>query len=628
MRLQRQILVLAAAALAWSGLTPTRAAAQEYEAYPLEARVWLDRGEEPVLRRGEQVRVYYRVSQDAFVSVFHIDSNGTVRMVFPSSPQENHYARGGRDYRILFPGSSYWYVDDDPGMGYFFIVASPEPFDFSSFQYSHYAGGWDLSYVGRQVYGDPYLAMDDFVAALIPDWEYVAYGLDFTAYHVDGHYDYPRFLCYDCHGFRPYYTWNPYAYTCASFRVVIYDDPYYYPATRYRGTRVVYAAPRRGIAHFDFKERAVGESGAPEVVVRTTPPPTRPGVEGTANRRAVPREGMPSAGSSGTAPGRTIITSPGVPRTDPRGSQASGATRPTDPSRVTQPPTGGSTSGRPVLERRPPSTGRSVTPPGTGTTSRTTPPSRPSSRIVRPGGGTTTPPTTTTRPPGGGSTARPTTTTRPPGGGSTARPTTTTRPPGGGSTARPTTTTRPPGGGSTARPTTTTRPPGGGSTARPTTTTRPPGGGSTARPTTTTRPPGGGSTARPTTTTRPPGGGSTARPTTTTRPPGGGSTARPTTRRGRWEAGHAPDNDPRPPEADTAARPPPVGLQRQDPASDLWRLHQNVISRDGPDPAASDNGGRRPRSPLIRAASLGLHHRREMGRPEARAPGVGETPIL
>ncbi len=70
-------------------------------------------------------------------------------------------------------------------MGYFFIVASPEPFDFRDFGYSNFAGGWDLSQVGRQVYGDPYLAMDDYVASLIPDWEYVGYGLDFTSYHVE-----------------------------------------------------------------------------------------------------------------------------------------------------------------------------------------------------------------------------------------------------------------------------------------------------------------------------------------------------------------------------------------------------------------------------------------------------------
>ena len=127
----------------------------------------------------------------------------------------------------------------------------------------------------------------------------MGYGLDFTSYHVERHYDYPRFLCYDCHGFQPYSRWDPYGYSCTSFRVVIYNDPYFYPGTRYRGTRVVYVQPRRGMAHFSFKERARGEPGTPNIVVSETPPVTQPGVKGNENRRAVPR----SSGTSAFNPG-------------------------------------------------------------------------------------------------------------------------------------------------------------------------------------------------------------------------------------------------------------------------------------------------------------------------------------
>jgi hypothetical protein len=460
MKVLRLLTGLVVAVTVQQGLHHSALAAQDYGVYPLEARVWLDRGDEPVLQRGERARIYYRVSESAFVAVFQIDTNGTARMIFPSSPRENHYARGGRDYRILFPGSSYWYVDDDPGMGYFFIVASPVPFDFSQFGPSHLTGTWDLSYVGGQVYGDPYLAMDDYVAALIPDWEYVTYGLDFTAYHVDRHYEYPRFLCYDCHGFRPYQVWNPYAYSCMSFRVVIYNDPYYYPATRYRGTRVVYVQPRRGVAQFAFKERAAGEPGTPQVVVRNAPAVRQPGVEGGEARRAVPRSGAPLVidpggvaqptsptgqarpGVEGTAarrptgtspaavtppsrptailPGRTGTGGSGVsaPRTDPRASAGSGGTGASagDPRRITTPPQTG-TSGRPVLQRRPPGTGSTAAPPPSGTP----PVTRPTTGGGGSGGAVTRPPTggsgtggAVTRPTTGGSGT----------GGAVTRPTT------------------------------------------------------------------------------------------------------------------------------------------------------------------------------------------------------------
>jgi len=477
MRVRRLMTVLAVGVTAWSGLAPTTAAAQDYEVYPLEARVWLDRGEEPVLQRGQRARIHYRVSESAFVAIFHIDTNGTVRMVFPSSPQENHYARGGRDYRVLFPGSSYWYVADDPGMGYFFIVASPEPFDFRDFGYSHFAGGWDLSHVGRQVYGDPYLAMDDYVAVLVPDWEYVGYGLDFTSYHVERHYDYPRFLCYDCHGFQPYYSWNPYVYSCTSFRVVIYNDPYYYPATRYRGTRVVYVQPRRGVAHFGFKERAEGEAGTPQVVVRNTPAESQPGVEGNGNRRAVTRTGAPSVFNPGSTGGNppTVMGQPrpGVEgganrRTGATSAEAAAASRRTSgaqPGTTRSPATapatvrteprgvrGSGTTQRPVLERRPSGTGSTATPPKSVRPTRT-PVTRPSVKVRKPGGV-------------GGSASRSVPTVR--SGGSASRSVPTVR--SGGSASRSTPTVRSRGSSSKPPPRTSKPPP------RPKP-KRPPGGG-------------------------------------------------------------------------------------------------------------------------------------------------------
>src|SRR5262245_58223842 len=136
----------------------------------IEGRVWLDRGVEPTLQRGETARLYYRASRDAFVAIFQIDTNGSARMIFPRSPDESNLVRGGLDYRLLFERSSFWQVDDDPGVGYFFLIASPTPLDFSSLRYSHFDRGWDVSQVAREVYRDPYVAMDDYVAALIPEW--------------------------------------------------------------------------------------------------------------------------------------------------------------------------------------------------------------------------------------------------------------------------------------------------------------------------------------------------------------------------------------------------------------------------------------------------------------------------
>lgn len=393
-------LALATASAAAQDLAPTQ---------ELEARIWLDRGDEPLLQRGERVRLYYRTSMDAYVAIFQIDTDGSARLLYPQAPDEDHYIRAARDYRLLFPQSSYWYVDEYPGKGYFFVIASPEPFDFSEFDYARYDRGWDLTQVGRSVYEDPYVAIDDYVARLIPDWEFVPYALDFISYDVGERHDYPRFLCYDCHGFRTYAAWNPYTYVCSSFRVVIWDDPYFYPSYRYGGTRVVYSQPRRGLPRFEFKERARGEAWTP--LTRTRQPPLRravrsaePSAANPARPRIVPprRRVVPSEALRNGSSGSRSWSSSGVQAPVRRDGMATDGSRDARTVRPAQPRTvtpGRSTGGRattttprsgarPTLQRRPSSsrngtggrTGvaptRGSSPSASGTRGRTVVPSR------------------------------------------------------------------------------------------------------------------------------------------------------------------------------------------------------------------------------------------------------------
>ena len=294
-----------------------------------EAQIWLDRGSNPIVMPGDRVRVYYRSNIDAYVAILQIDADGTVRLLYPASPTENHYARSERDYRLLFPRSEYWNVDDRPGVGYFFVVTSPAPFDFSDFRYSHNGGGWDLSAVGSTVNTDPYVAIDEYVARLVPGWEYEDYGLDFVSYQVGGAHDYPRFLCYQCHGFRPYGTWNPYRYTCTDFRVVVYDDPYFYPSRRYRGRRVVYTVPPSPRPRFSFKERASGEPGT--VVVTPVPANRR-------RSRTSTRDLPPSSSRARVRP--------------PRASGVDVEARKGVPSARVAPPVRAPEASRPTLRRR------------------------------------------------------------------------------------------------------------------------------------------------------------------------------------------------------------------------------------------------------------------------------------
>ncbi len=409
--------------LAWAALllaaAPALAAAQQAATAAPEARIRIDRGEEPVVQRGERVAVELQVSPSAYVAVFQIDTDGSARLVHPRDPLDDSFVRGGRQHRLLVDGAPFWIVDDAPGVGYFFVVASPEPLDFSRFRHPGSSRGWDLSRIGRRVYRDPYVAMDDYVAALIPDWERVAYALDFTEYHVDERRPYPRFLCYDCHGFQPYRTWNPYHTHCTSFRVVVFSDPYYYPAHRYRPDRVVFTRPPvRGQPRFAFKERVRDESPAPLVVSHTPGrdrpsipgllPPVRRG-EGAPDGAALPADrsgiGIP-VGEGGTvgrgsAPASRAL--PGRPGAVPRRGEANESAPETPTGRRTAPgrpssvlpgrrPEGEprSRAERPRLERRKPP---SAEPPG-GNGGRPDPRARPAPERPSPPSGRSAPPRT------------------------------------------------------------------------------------------------------------------------------------------------------------------------------------------------------------------------------------------
>jgi hypothetical protein len=130
-------------------------------------------------------------------------------------------------------GNQSFIVDDYPGVGYLFAIASPDPLDFAEITRGDY---WDYRVIdGGRIQGDPYVSLTDLAARIAPTSDY---DYDVVPYYVERHYDYPRFVCYDCHAYASYSEWNPYRTECTRYRVVIRDDPRYYPY-RYGGGRNV-----------------------------------------------------------------------------------------------------------------------------------------------------------------------------------------------------------------------------------------------------------------------------------------------------------------------------------------------------------------------------------------------------
>ena len=254
--------------------------------------VWTNRGDDPY-HSGQSARVFLRADRDAYVTVFRVDTDGRVRVLFPREPWEDGFVRGGRGFEIAGRDADGFDVDDYPGVGYVFAVAAPDPFDYGAIMTGDH---WDYRAIADgRVRGDPYVALTDLAQRIVPDqnddWDY-----DIAPYYVERRYDYPRFLCYDCHSYASYRYWNPYSYSCVRFRIVVFDDPYYYPYRYYGGTRVVFTRPFRPEPRFIFKDR--GGVGDDRFVTRERERPVndngRRGIRGAdlGGRGSIPAPGV------------------------------------------------------------------------------------------------------------------------------------------------------------------------------------------------------------------------------------------------------------------------------------------------------------------------------------------------
>lgn len=282
--------------------------------------LWLNRDE--VYSRGDQARVYFKADDDAYVTVVRIDTDGRVRILFPIDPWEDNFARGGRTFEVLGRDRDEAFrIDDYPGVGYVFAIASDQPFDYEDLIRGDH---WDYRNVSDgRVRGDPYVAVADLAERIAAE---DGYDYDVAQYDVEQHYDYPRFVCYDCHAYASWRYWDPYSHYCSRFRIVVYDDWYYYPYRRYYGG-VVIVRPYRPGPRYVFKD----VDGRNDYVTRVAQRPS--GGQG-GDRQQIER----NRGSSDVG-GRGAIPAPVSPRrrspTSSRPAQAAEPSR--SPERRAQP---------------------------------------------------------------------------------------------------------------------------------------------------------------------------------------------------------------------------------------------------------------------------------------------------
>ncbi len=224
--------------------------AARYAQQSLRVNVWVDKSGDEVYARGELLQVTFQTNEDAYLVVYHVDVNGRVSVLWPTSRYNDGFAFGRHEYSLPVSGGTRLRTADVEGVGYVNALASRYPFDLRDLDVDFHHEPQEPA---RDFYvaGDPFLAMNEInyaVTGLEDPSEYVV--SNYTSYYVHRPVEHPRYLCSQCHqdddlASRPYDSnctvtirydygwsnewWDRYGYYPAYYYpVYVYVDPWSY----------------------------------------------------------------------------------------------------------------------------------------------------------------------------------------------------------------------------------------------------------------------------------------------------------------------------------------------------------------------------------------------------------------
>jgi hypothetical protein len=242
------------------GLSATAPAVPLAAAQVPSVRVWVEEDTD-LFYPGDPVRLRFHSARDAYVALVHLDTEGSLELLFPSSPWRDELVRGGRT-QAASGAANRLMLGRAPGIGYFYLIASPYPLDLRVFR-SRPGGGTDAWGLGRVVRGDPFWVLEELTHLLVRDPRFAPYAVDVFSYHVGGRHRYPTFACYQGVGRLDAHSRHAYYPSCGRVQQLLVSHPHYYDTRRFRGDRGSYLrelddlAPRHG-----FKE-PVGRAAPP-----------------------------------------------------------------------------------------------------------------------------------------------------------------------------------------------------------------------------------------------------------------------------------------------------------------------------------------------------------------------------
>lgn len=185
---------------------------------------------------GDRGKVQVRTREDGYLAVFHVEPDGTLRVLFPLDPGDDNFVRGGRKYEIRGRGGREAFtVDDHRGRGTVYAAVSHDPFRFDQFVLGDH---WDYrSLAPQRLSADPEQELNELVRRMVDNsfdydilsydvLERVVYASNYDSdYYSDFYYDGCGYSYYGCG--RPYYG-SPYSVSIGLFFGRPYHRRFYY----------------------------------------------------------------------------------------------------------------------------------------------------------------------------------------------------------------------------------------------------------------------------------------------------------------------------------------------------------------------------------------------------------------
>lgn len=185
-----------------------------YDELELRVVLWLDKSEDEIYRKGEDLAVGFQTNADAYAVVYRVDTEGMVTVLWPRSPLDDGFVFGGHEYNIPVTGARRLRVSAAEGEGFVEAVVSRYPFDLRRLELDFHHEQRAEKY-NFQVAGDPFLAMNEVnfaITGLEDPGDYVV--TNYLSYYVHREVEHPRYLCNQCH-FEDDTAYHPYRDNCS-----------------------------------------------------------------------------------------------------------------------------------------------------------------------------------------------------------------------------------------------------------------------------------------------------------------------------------------------------------------------------------------------------------------------------